>query len=55
MINADKLNHLIRKKSKEHNLDVELVYRNYMFERFLERISKSKYKNDFIVKGGYLK
>jgi len=54
MINADKLNHLIRKKSKEHNLDVELVYRNYMFERFLERISKSKYKNDFIVKGGYL-
>lgn len=54
MINADKLNHLIRKKSKEHSLDIELVYRNYMFERFLERISKSQYKDDFVVKGGYL-
>lgn len=54
MMNAGKLNHLIRKKSKEHNLDVELVYRNYMFEKFLMRISKSKYKDDFIVKGGFL-
>ena len=54
MINADKLNHLIRNKSKKNNLDAELVYRNYMFERFLEIISKSKYKNNFIVKGSFL-
>jgi nucleotidyltransferase AbiEii toxin of type IV toxin-antitoxin system len=25
-----------------------------MFERFLERLSKSKYKNNFILKGGML-
>lgn len=25
-----------------------------MFERFLERLSKSKYKNNFILKGGFL-
>lgn len=28
--------------------------RNYMMERFLERISVSKYKNSFILKGGML-
>lgn len=27
---------------------------NYMLERLLERISLSKYKNDFIIKGGFL-
>lgn len=54
MINAEKLNHLVRKKAKEHNLDVELVYRNYMFEKLLERLYISKHKDDFILKGGYL-
>ena len=28
--------------------------RNYMMERFLERISLSKYKDKFILKGGML-
>lgn len=54
MMNADKLNYLIRKISEEQNLNVELVYRNYMYERFLERLSKSKYRDDFIIKGGFL-
>lgn len=53
-MNSDKLNHLIRLKANELNLNVELVYRNYMFERFLERLSHSIYKDSFIVKGGYL-
>ena len=53
-MNSDKLNHLIRLKANELSLNVELVYRNYMFERFLERLSHSKYKDSFIVKGGYL-
>lgn len=53
-MNSDKLNHLIRTIANKHKLDVELVYRNFMFERFLERLSLSKYKDLFIVKGGYL-
>ncbi len=53
-MNSDKLNHLIRLKANELSLNVELVYRNYMFERFLERLSYSIYKDSFIVKGGYL-
>lgn len=28
--------------------------RNYVMERFLERISLSKYRNNFILKGGML-
>ena len=28
--------------------------RNYMMERFLERISFSKYRNNFVLKGGML-
>lgn len=53
-MNSDKLNHLIRIKAHKYKLDVELIYRNFMFERFLERLSQSKYKEHFIVKGGYL-
>ncbi|MFR8116321.1 MAG: nucleotidyl transferase AbiEii/AbiGii toxin family protein [Clostridia bacterium] len=30
------------------------ILQNYMFERVLERLSKSKYKNNFILKGGLL-
>jgi predicted nucleotidyltransferase component of viral defense system len=53
-MNADKLNHLVKAKAIKHKLDTELVYRNYMFERLIERISMSRYKEQFIVKGGYL-
>ena len=32
----------------------QTLFRNYMMERFLERVSLSKYKNNFILKGGML-
>lgn len=38
----------------KNNIEVQQVLQNYMFERFLERLSKSKYKNNFILKGGFL-
>lgn len=38
----------------KNNLEVQQVLQNYMFERFLERLSKSKYKDNFILKGGFL-
>ena len=37
-----------------NNLSVQQVLQNYMFERFLERLSKSKYNDKFIIKGGLL-
>lgn len=36
--------------AKKNNLSVQEVLQNYMFERFLERLSKSEYNNKFIIK-----
>ena len=37
--------------AKNNGLSVQEVLQNYMFERFLERLSKSKYNEKFIIKG----
>lgn len=55
MIKTSKqLKDLIRNLSKEKAADAQLLMRNYMMERFLERISLSEYKDKFILKGGML-
>lgn len=56
--------HMIRTakqlKDKTRNLSggdsnkAQTLIRNYMMERFLERITLSKYRNNFILKGGML-
>lgn len=45
---------LIRNIAKEKNINSAVVLRNYMLEHLLERISKSKYKDNFVLKGGML-
>ena len=40
--------------SLKNNLRREVVYQNYIYERFLERLSKSKYANYLVIKGGAL-
>lgn len=44
----------IKNKAVEKNISAQLVMQNYMLERLLERISLSKYKENFILKGGFL-
>lgn len=44
----------IRNIAKKKNMSAQVVLQNYMFERFLERLSKSHYKDHFILKGGIL-
>ena len=39
--------------SKDKNVDFNSVMRFYMYDRFIERLSKSKYKDNFILKGGF--
>lgn len=51
---ARQLKDLIRNLSKEKAADAQLLIRNYMMERFLERISLSAYRDKFILKGGML-
>lgn len=44
----------IKNLAKSKDISAQVILQNYMFERFLERISKSQYKNKFILKGGML-
>ncbi len=54
-INSPKqLKDWISKMAKQNNLVANTVLQNYMMERFLERVSVSRYKDNFILKGGFL-
>lgn len=37
--------------AKKNNVSVQQVLQNFMFERFLDRLSQSEYKDNFIIKG----
>ncbi len=39
--------------SREKNVDFNFVMRFYMYDRFIERLSKSKYNDNFILKGDF--
>lgn len=52
--NARSLIDKSRNLSLKCNITVNEVLQNYMFERILERLSVSKYKHNFILKGGLL-
>ncbi len=49
--NPAQLKAWIRNLSKDTNVNANIILQNYMLERLLERISISKYKNNFILKG----
>lgn len=44
----------IKNIANKNNTSAQVVLQNYMFERFLERLSKSQYSDNFILKGGML-
>jgi predicted nucleotidyltransferase component of viral defense system len=52
--NPTQLKAFIRKKAQKYNLTAQFVMQNYMMERLLERISLSEYRQNFIIKGGFL-
>lgn len=52
-MNSMQLKDKLRNISKEKNVDFNTVLRFYMYDRFLERLSKSKYRDNFILKGGF--
>ena len=54
-MNKEELFHIKAKEiSKELNLSIYETYQKFMFEKLLERISVSKYQDNFILKGGLL-
>lgn len=54
MKNAMQLKAILKNMAKQKNISAQLVLQNYMLERLLERVSVSKYRNNFILKGGFL-
>lgn len=52
--NSMSLKAYIKNKAIEKKVPAQLVMQNYMLERLLARISSSNYKNNFILKGGFL-
>ncbi len=44
----------IKNYAKSNNIAAQVVLQNYMFERFLARLSISDYNDKFVVKGGIL-
>ena len=54
MIGSESLKGRIRNIASSKNLRPQEVLQMFFFERFLERLSKSKYKFNFVIKGGLL-
>ena len=52
--NRDSLKARASNLSKKTNIPNKYLIQNFMFEALLKRISKSKYKDKFIIKGGFL-
>lgn len=45
---------IVRNISKGNSAKAQIIIRNYVMERFLERLSLSQYRNNLILKGGTL-
>lgn len=54
MIAAEVLKIKVKERAYEYNLEPQDIMQMYFFERLLYRISISKYKYNFILKGGLL-
>ena len=52
-MNSMQLKDKLRNISKEKNVNFNTLLRLYKYDRFLERLSKSKYRDNFVLKGGF--
>lgn len=52
-MNSDRVKAKIRILSQEKNIDFNILLRSFMYDCFILRLSKSKYKDNFILKGGF--
>ena len=52
-MNSMQLKAKLKNVAKEKNMNFNSLLRLYMYDRFLERLSKSKYRDNFVLKGGF--
>lgn len=53
-INKNSLQARIKNISDEKKISANIILQNYFFDAFLKRLAKSKYRNNFVFKGGLL-
>src|SRR5690554_2764556 len=53
-MNIDKLKSSIRKYANMNKLTVQESWDKYFFDVFLTKLSESDYKDQFVLKGGFL-
>lgn len=53
-LSKEQLKGRLRNVANKNNADARVLLRQFMMERFLERLSKQKYRDNFIIKGGTL-
>lgn len=53
-LSKEQLKGRIRNVANKNNADARVLLRQFMMERFLERLSKSEYRDNFVIKGGTL-
>lgn len=54
MINANSVKGRVNNFAKKNNIQPQTVLHMYFFEKFLLRLEKSPYRDNFIIKGGLL-
>ena len=52
-MNSMQLKDKLKNISKKKSVDFNTLLRLYMYDRFIERLSISQYKDNFILKGGF--
>lgn len=52
-MNSMQLKAKLKNIAKEKNIKFNTLLRLYMYDRFLERLSTSKYRDNFVLKGGF--
>lgn len=53
-LSPEQLKGRLKNVAKQNKADARTLMRIYMMERFLERVANSRYKDNFIIKGGML-
>ena len=53
-MNSMQVKDKLKNISKENNVNFNIMLKFYVFDRFVVRLAKSEYKDNFIIKGGFL-
>ena len=53
-MNSMQIKDKLKNIAKEKNIEFNILLKFYAFDRFILRLSKSNYTDNFIIKGGFL-